>query len=83
MIYLIKEEIERWRFLMKISRQDVRNLSEIHRKFSEIESLYQELSQEVKQVILEMHGEHFTVAHCSRWGEMAINDVRDELEVND
>lgn len=68
---------------MKISKQDARNLNEIHRKFSEIESLYQGLSPEVKQVILEMHEEHFTVAHCSRWGEMAIDDVRNELEVND
>lgn len=68
---------------MEISLNDKIRLNEIHRKFSEIESLYQDLSSEVKQVILEMHEEHFTVAHCSRWGEIAIDDVRNELEVND
>lgn len=68
---------------MKISEQDDNNLREIHRKFSQIETLYQELSEETKKVILELHNDHYTVAHCSRWGEFAISDVRNELEVND
>jgi len=61
-----------------MTNNDQNILNEMHRKFSELAGLQSELSQDAQQTILTMHGEHYTVAHCVRWGEIAISEVIDE-----
>ena len=65
---------------MKVNANDQRILDEMHRKFSELATLHSELSQNIKHTMLELHGEHYTVNHCVRWGEIAISEVIDEVE---
>jgi len=65
---------------MRANANDQRILDEMYRKFSELAILQSELSQNVQQTMLELHGEHFTVNHCVRWGEIAISEVTSEIE---
>ena len=62
-----------------MDNNDQKILDEMHRKFSELAVLHSELSQSVKHKMLELHGEHYTVNHCVRCGEIAISEVIDEL----
>jgi len=61
-----------------MANNDQNILNEMHRKFSELATLQSELSQETQQSMLTLHGEHYTVNHCVRWGEIAISDVVNE-----
>jgi len=65
---------------MKVSNNNKRIIEEMHRLFSELATLQSELSQEAQQKILEFNNENYSVNHCIRWGEIAISEIRDELE---
>ena len=62
-----------------MDNNDQRILDEMHRRFGELATLQSELSQNTQQIMLTLHGEHYTVNHCVRWGEIAISEVIDEL----
>jgi hypothetical protein len=66
---------------MKVtSLNDIIILEQIHRKFSEIATLFDELSEQTKNQTLDFHDENYSINHCIRWGEIAISEIRDEIE---
>ena len=66
---------------MIINDNDQNILNEIHKKFSELVTLQNELSPEVQQIVYDLHGAHFTVNHCIQWREIAISEAIDELHL--
>jgi len=67
---------------MKITIKEQNILNEIHRKFSELTDLYYQLSTETREKTLKLHGEYYSINHCIRWGEIAINEIREEFKNN-
>jgi len=65
---------------MKVTNNEKRILEEIHRKFSEIATLFDELSEQTKEQTLKFHNENSSINHCIRWGEIAISEIRNEVE---
>ena len=65
---------------MKITRNEERILEDIHRYFSKIATLFDELSEETKQETLKYHAENNSINHCIRWGEIGISEIRDDLD---
>ena len=64
---------------MKVIKEEERILEDIHRKFSELATLFELLSEETKQKTLKFHKDFYSVNHCIRWGEIGISEIRDEL----
>ena len=64
-----------------IKNQNDKNiLEEMHRKFSELATLYYQLPEETREKTLKFHGEYYSINHCVRWGEIAISEIRDKIE---
>lgn len=64
-----------------MTRQDKVLFEDIHRLMSQAMTAWANISDESKELAEKMHNEHYTIGHCIRWGEIAISEVRDELEI--
>jgi hypothetical protein len=65
---------------MKVTKEEERILEEIHRKFSELSTLLDQLSNKTVEKTLKFHNENYSINHCIMWGEIGISEIRDDLE---
>lgn len=64
-----------------MTRQDKVLFEDIHRLLSQAMTAWNSISEESKDLAEKVHSEYVTIGHCLRWGEIAIYDVREELEI--
>jgi hypothetical protein len=58
-----------------MKKSEIDSVKQIYELFSQIDSLWVELPEETKDEFNELLAEHYTLAHCIRWGSQACEEI--------
>ncbi len=64
---------------MDIKPGEMEILEEMEKTFDVIEDLFNSLSYETQDKLLQFHAENYSVNHCIRWGSDGITDVLNHI----
>lgn len=60
---------------MRFKGMERNKIKRMHKMFEEMHELYNELSDDTKEKILDFHNETATLPYCIRWGYQATDEL--------